>query len=127
MVTLTETLYHDLRLAKAQIGCSVLCPAFVPTGIHESERNRPGGPQDEAQTASQVAARESVRKAVSSGRLTAEDVAKTTFDAIRSDRFYIITHPKILGSIGLRHQDIAELRNPSDPYSYKPEVAKQLG
>jgi len=127
VVTLTETLYHDLRLAKAQIGCSVLCPAFVPTGIHESERNRPGGPQDEAQTASQVAARESVRKAVSSGRLTAEDVAKTTFDAIRSDRFYIITHPKILGSIGLRHQDIAELRNPSDPYSYKPEVAKQLG
>ena len=76
-------------------------------------------------TASQIAARESIRKAVTSGRLTPQDVAKMTFDAIRNDRFYIVTHPKILGSIALRHQDIAEMRNPSDPYSYKPEVAKQ--
>jgi NAD(P)-dependent dehydrogenase (short-subunit alcohol dehydrogenase family) len=128
VVTLTETLYHDLKLAKAQIGCSVLCPAFVPTGIHESERNRPKGPDDDGQpTASQIAARESVRKAVTSGKLTPQDVAKMTFDAIRNDRFYIVTHPKILGSIALRHQDIAEMRNPSDPYSYKPEVARKLG
>jgi NAD(P)-dependent dehydrogenase (short-subunit alcohol dehydrogenase family) len=127
VVTLTETLYHDLKLAKAQVGCSVLCPAFVPTGIHDSERNRPSAAEDEAPTPSQLAARESVRKAVTSGRLTPQDVARMTFDAIRQDRFYIITHPKILGSIGLRHQDIAELRNPSDPYSYKPEVAKKLG
>ena len=25
----------------------------------------------------------------------------------------------------LRHEDIAECRNPSDPYTYKPDVAKQ--
>ena len=127
VVTLTETLHHDLKLAKAAIGCSVLCPAFVPTGIHESERNRPADAGDAKPTASQLAARESIRKAVTSGRLTPRDVARMTFDAIRDDRFYIVTHPKILGSIGLRHQDIAEMRNPSDPYSYKPEVAKQLG
>ena len=127
VVTMTETLHHDLKLVKAQIGCSVLCPAFVPTGIHESERNRPRGPEDEAPTASQLAARESTRKAVTSGRLQPQDVARMTFDAIRDDRFYIVTHPKILGSIGLRHQDIVQLRNPSDPYSYKPEVAKKLG
>lgn len=130
VVTLTETLHHDLKLAKAAIGCSVLCPAFVPTGIHESERNRPakaGDTGDDKPTASQLAARESIRKAVTSGRLTPQDVARMTFDAIRNDRFYIITHPKILGSIGLRHQDIAEMRNPSDPYSYKPEVANKLG
>ena len=127
VVTMTETLHHDLKLVKAQIGCSVLCPAFVPTGIHESERNRPRGPEDEAPTASQLAARESTRKAVTSGRLQPQDVARMTFDAIRDDRFYIVTHPKILGSIGLRHQDIVQLRNPSDPYSYKPEVANKLG
>ena len=127
VVTMTETLHHDLKLVKAQIGCSVLCPAFVPTGIHESERNRPRGPEDEAPTASQLAARESTRKAVTSGRLQPQDVARMTCDASRDDRFYIVTHPKILGSIGLRHQDIAQLRNPSDPYSYKPEVANKLG
>lgn len=127
VVTMTETLYHDLKMAKAQIGCSLLCPAFVPTGIHESERNRPKSAEDEAPTPSQLAARDSIRKAVTSGRIKPQDVAKMTFDAIRSDRFYIITHPKILGSIGLRHEDIAAQRNPSDPYSYKPEVARKLG
>jgi NAD(P)-dependent dehydrogenase (short-subunit alcohol dehydrogenase family) len=127
VVTMTETLYHDLKLVKAQLGCSLLCPAYVPTGIHQSERNRPAAAQAEALTASQVAARESLSKAVTSGRLTPKDVARLTFDAIRNDRFYVITHPKILGSIGLRHQDIVEMRNPSDPYSYKPEAAKKLG
>jgi NAD(P)-dependent dehydrogenase (short-subunit alcohol dehydrogenase family) len=123
VVTMTETLYHDLRLVKAQIGCSVLCPAFVPTGIHQSERNRPAEADGEQPTASQLTARETIRKAVTAGRLTAQQVAQSTFDAIREDRFYIITHPKILRSIALRHQDIAELRNPSDPYTYKPEAA----
>ena len=40
-VSLTETLYHDLSLITEQVHCSVLCPYFVPTGIHESHRNRP--------------------------------------------------------------------------------------
>ena len=43
VVSLSETLYQDLRLVTDQIGASVLCPFFVPTGISASERNRPGG------------------------------------------------------------------------------------
>ncbi|MEO6270985.1 MAG: SDR family oxidoreductase [Lautropia sp.] len=125
VVTLTETLYHDFRLVKAGIGCSVLCPAFVPTGIHQSERNRPADLHDDAPTPSQLAARDTIIKAVSAGRLTPRHVASMTFDAIRDDRFYIVTHPKILGSVALRHQDIIEQRNPSDPYTYKPDVAKK--
>src|SRR6187402_1869303 len=41
VVTLSECLRHDLRVAKAAVGVSVLCPAFVQTGIFESARNRP--------------------------------------------------------------------------------------
>ena len=41
VVALSETLFHDLRLAKSSIGVTVLCPAYVPTGIAESHRNRP--------------------------------------------------------------------------------------
>lgn len=125
VVTMTETLFHDFKLVKSQLGCSVLCPAYVPTGIHQSERNRPAGARDETPTASQLAARDAVTRAVSSGRLTPQQVADMTFDAIRHDRFYVITHPKILASIGLRHEDIAKQRNPSDPYTYKPEVGKK--
>src|SRR6478735_10635793 len=41
VVALSETLYQDLRLVTDQIGASVLCPFFVPTGITASDRNRP--------------------------------------------------------------------------------------
>ena len=41
VVALSETLHHDLRLAQSTIGVTALCPAFVPTGIADSHRNRP--------------------------------------------------------------------------------------
>ena len=41
VVALSETMFHDLRAAGAKVGVSVLCPAFVPTNIVHSERNRP--------------------------------------------------------------------------------------
>jgi NAD(P)-dependent dehydrogenase (short-subunit alcohol dehydrogenase family) len=124
VVTLSETLFHDLRVANAKIGVSVLCPAFVPTNIRTSERNRPPELTDDAPpTASQIAARERAEKAVSSGRMSAAEVAAMTFDAIRENRFYIVTHPKMLASVELRMQDIVAQRNPTDPYSLKPELA----
>ena len=124
VVTLTETLFHDLRLSNAKVGVSVLCPAFVPTNIRSSERNRPAELKvDAPETASQIAARERSEKAVSSGRLGAAEVARMTFDAVRHDRFYVITHPKMLASVELRMQDLLAQRNPSDPYTFKPEVA----
>src|SRR5437660_5351545 len=43
VVALSETLYHDLRERQSAIGVSVLCPAYVPTGIADSARNRPAG------------------------------------------------------------------------------------
>src|SRR3546814_6662432 len=54
VVSLTETLYQDLKLVDAPIGVSLLCPYFVLTGIHQSERNRPLHMQnDTAMTSSQ--------------------------------------------------------------------------
>ena len=41
VVGLTESLYHDLALRQANIGCSVLAPGFVRTGIAGSEAVRP--------------------------------------------------------------------------------------
>jgi len=126
VVTLSETLFHDLRLAKAKIGVSVLCPAYVPTNIRSSDRNRPPDLTDDAPpTPSQIAARERSEKAVASGRLSAAEVARMTFDAVREDRFYVITHGKMLASVELRLQDVLAQRTPSDPYTFKPEAAVQ--
>ena len=124
VVTLSETLFHDLRAAGAKVGVSVLCPAFVPTNIVRSERNRPAELTEDAPlTPSQIAARQLAEKAVGSGRLSAAEVARMTFEAVREGRFYVITHPKMLASIELRLQDIGAQRNPTDPYTFKPDVA----
>jgi NAD(P)-dependent dehydrogenase (short-subunit alcohol dehydrogenase family) len=123
VVSLTETLYHDLKNVSAQVSCSLLCPAFVPTGIANAERSRPGDLQNDVPpTRSQQAADLQLQRAVRSGKLTPDDVAKATFDAVREGRFYILTHPAILASVKLRHEDIETLRNPVDPLSLKPEV-----
>ncbi len=123
VVALTETLYHDLRIVGAQVDCSLLCPAFVPTGIAGAERARPDELRnEEPMTASQRMAVRQLTKAVEGGRLSAQDVANLTFDAVRERRFYVLTHPKILASVQLRFDDVAQLRNPTDPLSLKPEV-----
>ncbi len=134
VVSLTETLYHDLQLAQAAqaaqtgtagglVGCSLLCPAFVPTGIADAERARPADLRnDSGPTRSQIAAGKQLQRAVQSGKLNADDVAGIAFEAIAARRFYIITHPGIMATVKLRHEDIEQLRNPSDPMSLKPEV-----
>ena len=64
VVCLTETLYQDLRLVSDQVGASVLCPYFVPTGISQSHRNKPGALADEKPTRSQLIGQAMTDKAV---------------------------------------------------------------
>lgn len=127
VVSLSETLYQDLQLVKAPIGASVLCPYFVPTGISQSHRNRPDDVKvDAAPTASQVAAQAVSEKAVSSGKVTAQQVAEATFDAIREGQFYIYSHPHALGNVQTRMEDIVLHRNPSDPFASAPHIREML-
>ncbi|QGZ61498.1 SDR family oxidoreductase [Paraburkholderia acidisoli] len=125
VVALTETLYHDLKNVTDLVSCSLLCPAFVPTGIANAERSRPDHLRNAVPpTRSQQAADLQLQRAVRSGKLTPDDVAKATFDAVREGRFYVLTHPAILPSVKLRHEDIETQRNPVDPLSLKPDVKK---
>ncbi|HEX5129176.1 MAG TPA: SDR family NAD(P)-dependent oxidoreductase, partial [Usitatibacter sp.] len=112
VVTLSECLRHDLRVAKAPVGVSVLCPAFVPTGIADSARNRP-----QALAATNPLGKvyeEGVKKAVAAGRLSATDIARITLDAVRNDRFYVLPHQKTKAAIETRMQDILAERDPTD-------------
>ena len=127
VVSLSETLYHDLSLVTDQVHCSVLCPYFVPTGIHLSHRNRPADLVNEGPpTQSQKIAHVMMSKAVTSGKLTAEHIAEITFDAISRDAFYIVSHPNALDAVLQSAQDIVALRNPSDPFAARPELREQL-
>jgi NAD(P)-dependent dehydrogenase (short-subunit alcohol dehydrogenase family) len=117
VVAFSESLYHDLKERNSQVGVSVLCPAYVPTGISNSERSRPKDllNLNVQKSPAQEAKEQMLRKAVSSGRLTADDIAKAVVAAVKEDRFYILTHPRIKGAIRARMEDILEERAPRDP------------
>ena len=126
VVSLSETLYQDLRLIGSQPGASVLCPYFVPTGISQSHRNRPAGLSGEEPTRSQLIGQAMTDKAVSSGKVSAEEVAQKVFDAMTADQFYIYSHPGALGNVQARMEAIVQQKNPLDPFSERPEIGSQL-
>ena len=126
VVSLSETLYQDLSLVSDQVGASVLCPYFVPTGINDSHRNRPGALAADKPTRSQLIGQAMISKAVSSGKVTAAEVAQKVFDAVAAGQFYIFSHPQALGAVRTRMEDIVQVRNPTDPFADKPELGAQL-
>jgi len=126
VVSLTETLYQDLRLVTTQVGASVLCPYFVPTGISQSQRNRPGALAAGKPTKSQLIGQAMSDKAVGSGKVTAAEVAQKVFDAMAADQFYIFSHPKALGNVQSRMESIVKIENPADPFGERPELGDQL-
>jgi len=126
VVSLTETLYQDLKLVTDQIGASVLCPYFVPTGIHHSDRNRPSNLAADKPTKSQLIGQAMSEKAVSSGKVSAADVAQKVFDAIAADQFYVYSHPRALGNVQRRTEAIVQGANPPDPFAERPEIGQEL-
>ena len=93
VVALMETVARELAARHSAVGASVLCPGAVNTRIVESERNRP--PESLAQRAE---TREGDMFRNSAGALLARGldpavVADMVVDAIRTKRFWIITHP----------------------------------
>lgn len=118
VLALTEALYQDLNLLTEQVGCSVLCPSYVPTAIGNSDRNRPDSLSSNAPlTPSQRVAKELSKDAIVNGSVSANRVAEITFDAIEQQRFYIYTHPDTLLAVRNRFDHIVDQRNP--PLSFE--------
>lgn len=121
VVALTETLHHDLARCTDRVRCSLLCPAYVPTGIADSERNRPEALRDpnHVKSEEQRALEEGLRKAVQSGKISAADVAERVFEAVRDERFYILTHERIKSAIAARMEDLLAAANPRNPLAVR--------
>ena len=128
VVTISETLYQDLALVTDQVHAHVLCPFFVPTAIHLSQRNRPGEliEPDAKPTPSQLIAQAMSLNAVTKGKVSAAAVAQMVINAVATNRFYIFSHPRSLGTVQQRMEDIVQLRNPTDPFKDRPEVGAGL-
>ena len=113
VVTLSETLYHELAQRGAKVKVSVLCPGYVNTRIMEAARNRPVPlPPTQPQSAEEAARWDAMRHAVQTGMPPAQ-VADAVFKALRGDQFYILTHPEWKEGVRTRMEDILQERNPT--------------
>jgi len=117
VVTLSETLANELALHGSPVKVSVLCPGWVQTRIHEADRNRPAEleSRDEANVQMAEMGREMIGSLIASG-IPPSDVAEQVLDAIRKDRFYILTHPDLKPMIRRRMEDVLDGRYPTPDF-----------
>ena len=95
VVTLSETLYAELKGAGSEVGVSVLCPGFVATRIIESDRNRPEALRNPGQPpvpAQELELRRSGAAQIFASAIQPSEAADQVLDAILERRFYVLTH-----------------------------------
>jgi NAD(P)-dependent dehydrogenase (short-subunit alcohol dehydrogenase family) len=116
VVSLSETLHHELTLAGGRVGVSVLCPGWVRTRILESDRNRPSELQRPARPLrpEEEAAVQFVRQALETG-MPPERVASEVLEAVKADRFWVLPHAEYDPFIEQRARGIVARRNPELP------------
>jgi NAD(P)-dependent dehydrogenase (short-subunit alcohol dehydrogenase family) len=116
VVTLSETLYNELRREGASVGVTCLCPGFVATNIMDSARNRPGGTPPRTGPRGRGASRfiEVARRMIENGTPPAE-VAELVHDAVLADQFWVFTDEVWDEPIARRHREIDERSAPTLP------------
>jgi NAD(P)-dependent dehydrogenase (short-subunit alcohol dehydrogenase family) len=112
VVTLSETLQKELTLMGTAVRVSVLCPGFVNTRILEAERNRPATLQNATATERHPTFEEMARASLAAG-LPPAQVAAQVVDAVKTERFYVLTHPEFAPRVRERMEDILEGRTPA--------------
>ena len=116
VVALSESLYLTLQQRKALIKVSVLCPGFVRTNILDSARNRPAELQDEpVELSPEAQAAWAFMNAAVNAGLPPSKVADQVFEAIKEERFYILTDLRWTEVIRQRVEKLLRLENPQSP------------
>lgn len=114
VVSLSESLYHDLAMRQSKIGVSVLCPEAVNTGIGTSERNRPDKWRavDQAPSPEREFVEQSLRDFTRKG-VGPDVLAERVLQAVRDDRFYILAEGAWRRMCETRLEDVRLTRNPT--------------
>jgi NAD(P)-dependent dehydrogenase (short-subunit alcohol dehydrogenase family) len=114
VVSLSETMRRELAEEGVPIGVSVLCPGLTETNVMESERNRPAALGTERRTEAGEGWRVGMRSGFGGpGSLSPRAVADQVVDAVRSDRFWVISHDGYEPALEARFAEIlAAARRP---------------
>jgi NAD(P)-dependent dehydrogenase (short-subunit alcohol dehydrogenase family) len=115
-LSLTETLYHELRMKQTPVGCSALCPELIRTGIANSDRNRPAHLKrpEGASTPEMEIVDEAIRTSIETG-LDPHVMADRVYEGIKQDRFYLLAEEGTNWDAAClaRLEDIRLRRNPT--------------
>jgi NAD(P)-dependent dehydrogenase (short-subunit alcohol dehydrogenase family) len=113
VVGISESMYLEQVMTGTRIRTSVLCPGWVNTRIIDSDRNRPAAlPAAAGQRPEAVAMMDAVRQLLVSGMST-EEVADRVFDAVRQERFWILTHDDFKPLVTARFAGTVAGENPT--------------
>jgi len=116
VVALSENLYLTLEQRKSLVKVSVLCPGLVRTDIINAERHRPAELQNEpAPRTPEMEAGLAAFKAALDASMPPAQVAEAVFNAIRNERFYVLSHPEWTEVIQLRTDKLLPMENPQNP------------
>lgn len=120
VVALSEILYRELEQAGRKVGVSVLCPAYINTGIFEAERNRPTELRDAGSQQSIYMSDPKVREMIERAKqlhrsgMSPQKNADIVFSAIREKKFYILANAEqFKPMIKARMEDILQGRKPT--------------
>jgi NAD(P)-dependent dehydrogenase (short-subunit alcohol dehydrogenase family) len=94
VVGISETLHGEL--APAGIGVSVLCPSFVKTRLHESQRNRPA----ELSTGSEKT--DEFMAQMLASATDPDVIAERVIRGVRRGDLYILPHPELKAGFEVR-------------------------
>lgn len=115
VVALSETMAKEMILTGTSVGVSVLCPAFVKTGIANSRRNLPDDlttDPPESGSGDSTGGMESVIEKLVDAGIPAADVADAVHDAVLDNRFWILTHEETKPAVLERAEQIVNGVNP---------------
>lgn len=124
VVGYSETL--RAQLARHNIGCSVLSPAWVATDIHKSGFRAPSSAGVDVDAAMESPAFKQMAAVLNSG-LSPELVGEWALDCILADRMHIFTHPEFAIGIDQRMKEVlADYKACAEDPRFKPTDRKSV-
>lgn len=118
VVAISEGLFMELVAKGSPVRVSVLCPGFVRTSLMDDERVSAArwssrlGDQPAATTDPVGQVMDSMLRAGVESGIDPADVAQQVLDAVREERFWVLTHPEMRTLAVERMQRAADGVNP---------------
>ena len=111
VATLAETLFHELKVERSNVGVTCLCPGFVNTNIVNATAARESGSVGSAIDDRGDQMLELTQRALSGG-LDPEVVGRQVFDAISNNQFWLFTDEDWDEPIAARADQVARRSAP---------------